>query len=81
MGIESRAILKLIGNAACSVVYAWSMFASFFKTYFTNFIIFQETVWNNLPSEPRIVHIKISNSKIFLCFYMLKILKIPEQFF
>ena len=81
MRIKIRAIMILIGNAACSLVYAWSMFALLFKTYFTSFIIFQETVWNNLPSEPRIVYIQISDPEIFLYFYMLKILKISKQFF
>ena len=64
MRIKKRAILTLIGNTVCSLVYAWSMFALFFKTYFTNFIKFQETVWSNLPSELHIVNIQISDSNL-----------------
>ena len=64
MRIKKRAILTLIGNTVCSLVYAWSMFALFFKTYFTNFIKFQETVWSNLPSELHIVNTQISDSNL-----------------
>ena len=80
MRIKNSAILTLIGNAACSLVYTLLMFVIFFKSNFTSLIKFQQTVWSNLPSELRIPHIKISDLKIFLYFCMLKILKIGEQF-
>ena len=82
MRIKNSAILTLIGNASCSLVYAWLMFVMFFKSNFTSLIKFQQTktVWSNLPSEPRIAHIQISDLKFFLYFCMLKILKIGEQF-